>query len=570
MVRQVRSWTVGLLVLSIAVLPCLAAEKPVITIEIQSIRKLISDVNCVAAGAGFQDQSSNIVNGLSSVLNAPKLGGIDTNSPIRIYVFRPETLAAPQNSLPSTGPSAVIVMGLTGDPKTFLDAYAKSYTSSEQLKDIQHFSGATGSGAALSGDSFVKIIGKQALLGQKQSQVQMIADMMAKGPITNTALQLVKGAVRVGIDVQACVPFVDEAAGSAMQAMQSAPVSPGGPAGLDPQKIVCTEVGMFTNIIRQVRTFAIGIGADTKNIEITEYVSAVPGTTCERIMKKLQPVSDRYLSLLPDNSLVYVAGNGNQTFDDLIPLCADFMGALGEAMAPNSTNTSALIKKSLLGLKGAFAGDFAAVVVAKPDGKGIAAEQVKALKDPAIMEKYMASMIADYNETYGKLSPGITISGKGERKYQDKTIHAHGYSVNRSAPGFVPSPFLGLFTTQTNEWTIIGNDLVATWGSEAQMNAAIDAVVKGGAGTSKSMLFRQLFPQLTVKPVAVYSISLINTIKALLAAGAGIDPQTLALIPESKGGMAGCVYKNGDDLACVTRISISEVTAIKRAPLRSA
>ena len=57
-------------------------------------------------------------------------------------------------------------------------------------------------------------------------------------------------------------------------------------------------------------------------------------------MKKLQPVSDRYLSLLPDNSLAYVAGNGNQTFDDFVPLCADFMGALGEAMAPNSTNTA--------------------------------------------------------------------------------------------------------------------------------------------------------------------------------------------------------------------------------------
>jgi hypothetical protein len=538
------------------VLPCLAADKPVVTVEIQSIRKLISDVNCVATGVGFPDQSSNIVSGISSFLNAPGLGGIDTNNPVRIYVFLP---APPPNS---AGPSAVIVIGLTGDSKTFMDAYSKSFTSSKQLNDMQQFSGPTGPGGLMS-ESFVKIIGKQALIGQAQSQVQMIADTMAKGAVTNAALQSVKGAVRVAVDVQACVPFVDETARTMTQAMQEAPLPPGGPAGLDPQKIIGTEVGMLTNIMHQVKTFAIGIGADTKNIEITEYVSAVPGTTFAGIMKKLQPVSDRYLSILPGNSLAYMAMNGTQVFDDIIPEYANLMGALAEAMSPSSTNTAALIKKSMLGLKGAFAGDSAAVVVANPDGKGVAFVEVTALKDPAIMEKFMANMIANYNETYGKLSPGLSISKKAERKYQDKTIHAYGYSVDKSAPGFTPNPFAGMFTMETNEWTIVGSNMIVTMGSEAQMNATIEAVSKGSTtGTTKSVLFRQLFSQLTVKPVAVYSISLINTIKAFLA-GTGVDAQTLAMIPESKSGMAGCVYKNGDDLACVTRISMSEIVAIK-------
>ena len=35
------------------------------------------------------------------------------------------------------------------------------------------------------------------------------------------------------------------------------------------------------------------------------------------------------------------------------------------------------------------------------------------------------------------------------------------------------------------------------------------------------------------------------------------------MIPESKGGLAGYVYKNGDSLAGVMRISISEIAAIK-------
>jgi hypothetical protein len=554
--RQVRSWAVGLLVLSIVALPCLAADKPVVTIEVQSIGKLVSDVSCVASGVGFPDQSSNIVDGLSGFMNTPKLAGIDTNSPVRIYVFLP---APPPNS---AGPSAVIVIGLTGDSKTFMDNYSKAFASSKQLNDIKQFSDPTGPGA-LMGESFVKIIGKQALIGQVQSQVQMIADTMSKGAITNVALQSVKGAVRLSVDIQSCLPLVDSTAETVTQGMGNMPMSPAGNSGLDPRKIAQAEVVVLTNMLHQVKTFAMGIGADSKNIEITSYVSVVPGTTLAGVMKKLRPVSDRYLSLLPDNSLVYVAGNGNQTIDDFIPLCADFMGELGQAMAPSSTNAAAIMKKSLLGLKGVFAGDFALVVIAKPDGKGFASEQVKALKDPAAMEKYMASMIADYNETYGKLSPGITISGKSERKYQGKTIHAYAYSVDKSAPGFTPNPFISLFTGQTNQWTIISNDVVETWGSDAQMNAVIDAVIKGGAGTSKSMLFRQLFPQLTVKPVAVYSISLINTIKAFLATGAGVDAQTLAMIPESKGGIAGCTYKNGDDLACVTRISLSEVKAIK-------
>jgi hypothetical protein len=562
MIRQIRSWMVGVLVLSIAELPCLAAEKPAVTIEIQSIGKLISDVNCVATGSGFQDQSSNIVNGISGFMNSPKLAGIDTNSPIRIYVFLPETPAGAQNGLPSAGPSAVIVIGLTGDSKTFLDAYAKSYTTSKQLNDITQFSGSTGSGSAFSGDSFVKIIGKQAVLGQKQSQLQVITDTMAKGAITNTALQSVRGAVRLSVDIQACLPLIDGVADTVTQGMGAMPMSPAGSAGIDPRKIAQAEVIMITNLAHQVKTFAMGIGADAKNIEITSYVSGVPGTTLEKVMKKLQPVSDRYLSILPDNSLAYMAANGNQTLDDFIPLCADFISELGEAISPNSTNAAALMKKSLLGLKGVFAGDFASVVIARPDGKGFASEQVKALKDPALMETYMASMIADYNETYGKLSPGITISGKGERKYQGKTIHAYAYAIDKSAPGFTPNPFTSLFTSQTSQWAIVGNDVIEIWGSEAQMNAAIDGVIKGAGGTSKSVLFRQLFPQLTVKPVAVYSISLINTIKAFLA-GTGVDAQTLAMIPESKGGVAGYTYKNGDDLACMTRINISEIVAIK-------
>ena len=326
MKRQIRSWMVALFALSIAVLPCLAVDRPGITIEIQSVNKLVADVNCIAAGAGLPSQSSNLVSELSSLISTPKLAGIDTNSPVRIYVYLPAPFSESKDELHPAVPSSVIVFSLLADPKAFLDAYAKSFATSEQLKDVLHFSGVKGMPGASSRESFVKLVGKQAVIGEKEDQVRMIADMMAKGPIADAALQSVKGTVRLSIDVPACVPFMDKTADTITQRTDAMPTSQAGNKGVNSLKVARTEITMLMKMARQVRTFALGIGADTKNLEIATYVSAVPGTKLDGIIKKLQPVSDRYSSLLPDNSLAYMAGNGGQVFDDVIVPCADFAG----------------------------------------------------------------------------------------------------------------------------------------------------------------------------------------------------------------------------------------------------
>jgi len=99
--RSLKAWMVCVLACSMVTSVCLAADKPVVTIEIQSVNKLVTDINCITAGLELPNQTSNLVSGISGLLKTPKLAGIDTNSPVRIYVYLPELASGSHSSSPS-------------------------------------------------------------------------------------------------------------------------------------------------------------------------------------------------------------------------------------------------------------------------------------------------------------------------------------------------------------------------------------------------------------------------------------------------------------------------------------
>lgn len=552
------------IVLSAAITPSPAAsEKVAAIIEVESVKSLIADIDTVTQTLYLPSQSGKITGVIERILGSPGLTGLSTNKPFRAYVLLPENEAG--------APSVVLVLALSGNGKLYLRSVSKSFQHSEELsegsfgKAIYHFSELKLQRPGASRSLYIAIVKGEAVVGSNLNSVEFIAGLVKEKGAGGFPLYSIPGTVRLGINVHACLPSLQACLQRSTAVMKQAHTygTPG--TTMDPAKMLEAESDALVSMLGQVKTFTIGIAARSKSVEIVFQFTPMPETKLAGIFKELKPVSDKYLSTLPADAFLAAAGSEMSAIDEIIdPYCnivEKMYGATGNQMS----NMVAKIQDSMRAMKGMYSGEYAIGVIPGAEGRGVGLVEIISVNDPAKVKKFMEETSSTYNETYGNLLPGMSINltANEPRAYKGVEILSYSYSADFSHLDSVP--FFNWLKNLKWEMAFVGNDMIFAMNTPEVMNAAIDRLKTGGARMDKTKLFTDLFPQVEGKPIRIYHLSLVKLLKAVLSIVPDANIQILAMIPSDAGGVGGYCITRGEDLLGITRISFSELTALKNA-----
>jgi hypothetical protein len=538
-------------------------QVPVI-VQARSLSRLSSDLALYAQSMALTAPVDGWVNGLVARCGAADLAGIDTNRGCALCVVMPE--AGPAAGLPGA-PAIVLAMPLADDGALYLKGLAGSYAETGTVNGVRHFVRTTGAGPA-GADLFVKLAGKVAVAGPTAEAVRAVADRIAAGTL-RAGSAAVAGTVKLHLDVPALMPLMESAMALAATQAQNVGGAAAGPGGapVDAAKMMEIYREYALGILRQIKGLTLAGSVKAGGVELVTGLAPVPGTTVDKLCRGLKPVSARYAGLLPPDALFAEAGNGLNLFDELIEPYCDFLGRVYGAMG--ATGMVSRLTPLLMNVKGLNAGEYAMGVVRSADGQRLGLVQVTAQTDPARTLAVNAQMMAAYGETFGAMSPGVTIVTNAPRKHGDVEVQAFTYRLDPAAmarpPTAQPVAWPAWLTTLRAESAVVGHDAVMVLGGSDIMDAMIDRLKAADAGGAAPALVAEMFPKTAGEPVSLASVHVVNLLRALLGLLPNANPALAAAIPESRSGMAGYTYVAGDEVVSVARMSLTEMAAVKNA-----
>jgi len=534
------------------------ALKPIATLELSSVDDVVAGVNnvCQAMEIPWEDQM--LVGMLGGALKAPGLMGVDRDRPILVHVFLPDVGkgAGPTDFMPSL----VFVVPVENAGETYLAAFKQMSPNPVEVGDgLLQFPNIPGPVPTAQSGTYVGIVGENAVVGDRQDIVKSMTVQVAESADAASCLLNLPGALRVGLDIQECLPPVEVGIQIALAAMQEKPMPPEMP--MNPIAILKAEAEALVALMHQLEAITIGIMPRKRTLDFYSRVDPVAGSATSRLIKKMQQPSLKYRNALPENAYFAAAGNGMDVFNELTEPYCKLMDGIYGGMGPQFTNTAPLLRKAMTDMKGLYAGDYAIGLVPGPDGAGVGFVEIIALTDVEKMKKVTDEMLVAWTET---AMPGFSMEVGEPRTYEGLEILTYTYSVDPTAgqatPG-MPITMPAWLDGIKGELTFTDSDIIYTIGRSEVMDMTIDRLKSVGTSIENTKTFRKLIPKLKHQPVAVYTLSLVKLAKALLSGPA--PAEQLSAVPDDSDGIAGYVMVSGDNMVDIERVSLTEVAAIK-------
>ncbi len=559
---------VGLMVAAVA-LPVRAAQ-PAVVVELESIRALIGSVTVVSKALGQEAPEPAMITGaLGGMLKVPGLAGVDTTQSVQLYVFLPKLNPAAKEMDPAAMvPRIAFVLPLQGDGKVYASAVTSMFPKSETIGAVKHFSDPEQPGQ----DVFVTVVAGRAAVSDHLETVQNMRKILSEQPAT-TAVVAFPGTVRVRLDIAACTPFVKAASAQTLAMISAQEMPP--EVTMDPAKMLEAEMDGLLMLMRELRSYTLGIKISPTAITLCDRITPMSGTKTATWISGMKPPASMYMKAIPENAMLASVGSGMGVMDLMAEPYADLMGKIYDAMGAPMNQMGPLMREMMLSMKGVYGDDIAIGIVPAPSGKGVGFIEMIALADSAKAKKIVQDMITGFNDDWGKAMPGFTLVELPARQHNGVDVQAFSYKfeavTNQPTASAVPAmpamPMTSMKWMEGLRWEMafVDDHLMYTCGAAEIMDAALDRLKAGGTRVDETSAFTTLFPSIKGNVVEVHTLSLCRTLKGLLSMIPGIDPSVLEVIPDDTAGMAGYSMAKGGNLISIDRISLGEITAIQKA-----
>ncbi|MDD4870145.1 MAG: hypothetical protein PHR77_06260 [Kiritimatiellae bacterium] len=546
-------------------------DKIGIVIECESISKLLDDITAVSETLKLPFQKTKIELVLANMFASPSLAGISSNQPFQACMVIKQIETNPnQAGLQAPGKSFVLVLPLTDNGDNYLKSAGKAYGKSEKVNTITHLSLYAGEKPGSKPDLYIGISSGKAVVGADAANVEFILSSLNNLFTWKAGFAAVSGTIRVGIDIAAVTPPLEctlQQFTAMLKQMPPPAQTPEMSVKTNPAQIMSAEGELLLAIMKQLKTYTLGIGIKKKTIEINTLLAPAQEGQLAALMSNLTPPSEKYLSAMPANAFITSAGNGMNIIDIFVEPYSVMMEKIFSAIGQDSTKAGAQMKELMLSMKGAFSGEYTIGVVPGAIPKDIALVEMIGVKDPAKFRKTILDGIATTSAVYSNLIPGMSMTlGKSRISSGVEVIpYTVSYKPSSNTTPQAAMMTMGLFQNYKAEITFVGNDVIyAMGGGPAIMDMALARLKTGGTRVDTSKIFTSLFPQAPAKMVSVQSFELVKLIKALLATMPNGE-QILLLIPDTNSGIAGYSTLKGSDLITTTRIGLDEIAGIKNA-----
>ena len=543
--RPIKSIALSLSITAIIVTAPFVKADPAITVEIASIDTLIIKLTNIAQQLAPQVPSAMLPSVLGMAIKNPGLVGIERTKPVQLQVFLADIDEnAKKQSSADLEPTIALHVPVLDNGKHYLALLEQSMAKPILKNGIMVFTPTTG--AAL----YIKIDDDYAIISDKE-----IAVKSSKG-VSSDALLDIDGTIRIGIAPQKFIPYITFGAKQAETTMSQQPTVPG--MQIDTGKVLKSELNALTAILKQVDATAFGIKINKSTIDINSRINPVKDSTIAKLNKSLTVPSAKYASLAPANALYAASGTGMDSLDLVIEPYGKLISEIYTAMGPDFSKIGPSINKMLKDYKGLYSGEYAMGVVNVDNEIGF--YEVIALKDVVKTKKIMDESINSYNDTFGDVLKGVTISTGSDRTYKKVTIKTITYHVDKAAMT-TPMPGMEILEKMKYEIAYIKNNMLYTIGNQNVMNQLIDRIYSKTI-KAPSAQFTKLIPGLKDKPVCFYTLSIAEIIKTVLLMTPDVN-ETMLTGSSTGNGIAGYATVNDGDIIGLDRISINELIAIR-------
>ncbi|MFO7871993.1 MAG: hypothetical protein R6V03_11265, partial [Kiritimatiellia bacterium] len=503
---------------------------------------------------------------LGKGLHTADFKGIDTSRSSALYVLIPEIGPnEPPEAILKEKPGFVFSASVTGEGKAYLDALSRNLGPGSMIEGVHHYKSA-GRAPGSGRDVYVLIRDGRVLLGEEPGAVKEVNQHMS-GKTVDRILK-VPGTVKIGLDARACLPMVRGASAQMMKGLKSRNQNPAMPqVKFDTAAIVQAETEMITELLKQLNTLTIGLGADSSRIQISSRLAPFPETDLARALGSLKKPADDYMTILPQDSLYALVGNGMNVLDMFTEPFGDLLQEMYSGMGPQFGKLAKTSRRTMEQMAEMYRGDFAVGVLRGDDGKTGLVE-VFAITDPTKVMDIQEENLKAANEIHEQMKSGLTMVRGTARTYKDIRIQPYVYrqdSSEQSASPDMPALGMGILRKMNWELAFAGENMIYAVGPSSVMNKTIDHFKAGGKSITDMPAFRSLFPEFRKKPTEAFSLPLLKLIKGLLSLSPMVQPRQIAILPETDGGIAGYSTKEGNDRVSVTRIDIAELKALKEA-----
>jgi hypothetical protein len=188
------------------------AARPAVTVEIESIDNLISDVTTASKTLGQKTMEPAMMRGaIGEALNAPGLVGIDTTKPIQIHVFLPKVKADDPAFTPDKlMPLSAFVLPLSDNGQAFSSAVKSRFPVSKKTGSVHHFSQPATGGEEPPQGLYLAALGKRVITSKQPGAAEAaLASLKAHG--TPSPAVRFPGTVRVYVSIETAATFVETA-----------------------------------------------------------------------------------------------------------------------------------------------------------------------------------------------------------------------------------------------------------------------------------------------------------------------------------------------------------------------
>lgn len=541
------------------------AARPAVTVEIESIDNLISDVTTASKTLGQKTMEPAMMRGaIGEALNAPGLVGIDTTKPIQIHVFLPKVKADDPAFTPDKlMPLSAFVLPLSDNGQAFSSAVKSRFPVSKKTGSVHHFSQPATGGEEPPQGLYLAALGKRVITSKQPGAAEAaLASLKAHG--TPSPAVRFPGTVRVYVSIETAATFVETALNQALAMMRKQEMPEEMP--MDPFAILDAEGKALLQLMRELRSYTVGIKVSSTTIDVYDRLTPRKGTKTAQWIAGLDSPSAPYLSFLPEGSLFVSVGSGMNVMDQIAEPYCDLLDKIYGAMGPQFNKLGPIMRKWMTELKGMYAGDVVMGVFPLADGKGVGFAEMLAVTDPVKAKTVIDEMYLEFNDSLAGTMPGLKMKTGEAREYKGIEIKAYSYDVDQSAQPTNATPFPMVMPKWIGdmkwEMAFSGNHLIYTMGKTDVMNSMLDALEAPGKSIAESASFAKLFPQTKGKVVELHTLSISGIIRRIIASLPEMDPAALASIPKDSEGIAGYSYTAGGNLIGVDRISFSEIKAI--------
>jgi hypothetical protein len=534
-------------------------------IQIESINKLVDDLNFLTKTLGGEESGREILSDIGNILGSAELKGIARERPVTICVLLPAVKK--DSELNSVVPSVIVIIPLAQtDGADYLSAMEKMYGKPKQHGNVLQCR--FGGGAVL----FLKIDNGKCFLGFPADALEYIVSKDGPGKEIENASGNIQGSPKVCIDMGVCYPYIRATLSPFMNEFGEVMKSMPNAGGIE--EMLGFHIEQLLDILSQLKWINVGIIVKPNYVEIVSRTDAMPGSKLETRIANLKPIPHSYLTAMPQNAYMAYAYSG--TFmDEYTKLYFEKLKSIKKDDVSPAQKLLAEFMQLYKSCAEFNTGIYAGAVVPDRDGKGFGLISMSAIKEPEKMKKTIIENIKYYSDMVEQKGGSEKSSSQSDAIWKVKTIETRKHSnieimsfiyslVLPEKSGFPPF-IIELLREVKNEIAFLDNSVVSVIGTSRLIDEFIDTMKKGnGVKLTDSSVFKTLYPQFKGDVVTVYYVAPSRLVKAVLNSLPSVNPLLTAQLPVKEGGgVAGYSIVKDKNLLKSIRIDLGELSALK-------